>query len=137
MDKLEGTSNIASKLWFIDLSACLTTQCNENTYDKPPVEDPCTKNTTCAACVNAPGYSSNGFTGNCGWTGDGTCHAGSTKGPDSWDNLGGSSTWIFFDDSLCPGGGGGSGGCTADADCGHCERCERSTGKCLTKAGCS
>lgn len=27
-------------------------------------------------------------------------------------------------------------GCTADADCGHCERCERSTGKCLTRVAC-
>lgn len=30
-----------------------------------------------------------------------------------------------------------SNGCTADADCGHCERCERSTGKCLTKLSCN
>lgn len=29
-----------------------------------------------------------------------------------------------------------SGSCTADADCGHCERCERSTGKCLTRLAC-
>lgn len=27
-------------------------------------------------------------------------------------------------------------GCTADADCGSCKRCERSTGRCLTKLGC-
>ncbi|HEX4337677.1 MAG TPA: hypothetical protein VH062_17305 [Polyangiaceae bacterium] len=29
-----------------------------------------------------------------------------------------------------------SSACTADADCGHCERCERSTGKCLTRIAC-
>lgn len=30
-----------------------------------------------------------------------------------------------------------SSGCTADADCGRCERCERSTGECLTKLACN
>ncbi len=37
-----------------------------------------------------------------------------------------------------PGAGGGSsgGGCTADVDCGECRRCERSTGRCLTKTTC-
>jgi hypothetical protein len=29
-----------------------------------------------------------------------------------------------------------SNGCTADVDCGHCERCERSTGKCLSRLAC-
>jgi hypothetical protein len=29
-----------------------------------------------------------------------------------------------------------SGECTADVDCGHCERCERSTGKCITRLAC-
>jgi hypothetical protein len=29
-----------------------------------------------------------------------------------------------------------SSGCTANADCGHCERCELSTGKCLTRVAC-
>jgi hypothetical protein len=29
-----------------------------------------------------------------------------------------------------------SNGCTANVDCGHCERCELSTGKCLTRLAC-
>lgn len=33
-------------------------------------------------------------------------------------------------------GGGSSGGCTADADCGSCERCERSTGNCIARLSC-
>jgi hypothetical protein len=34
------------------------------------------------------------------------------------------------------GSSGGHGGCTADSDCGSCQRCEQSTGKCLTKLTC-
>jgi hypothetical protein len=34
------------------------------------------------------------------------------------------------------GSDGPSNACTADADCAHCERCERSTGKCLTRVAC-
>ena len=33
-------------------------------------------------------------------------------------------------------GGGDGGGCTADADCGQCERCERSTGNCIARLSC-
>jgi len=33
-------------------------------------------------------------------------------------------------------GGESDEGCTADSDCGSCERCERSTGNCLTKLSC-
>jgi hypothetical protein len=42
-------------------------------------------------------------------------------------------------DADCEPAGGGSsagGGCTADADCGDCQRCELSTGRCLTKPSC-
>ncbi|MBX3231219.1 MAG: hypothetical protein KIT84_09780 [Labilithrix sp.] len=34
------------------------------------------------------------------------------------------------------GGGGGSGGCTADSDCGRCQRCVRSSGSCVARLTC-
>lgn len=34
------------------------------------------------------------------------------------------------------GGGGGGGGCSADSDCGRCQRCERSTGRCISRLTC-
>jgi hypothetical protein len=34
------------------------------------------------------------------------------------------------------GGGPSSGGCTADVDCGSCQRCERSTGSCIARLSC-
>ncbi len=40
---------------------------------------------------------------------------------------------------LCSSAGAGDskpGGCEADSDCARCERCERSTGKCLTRLTC-
>jgi hypothetical protein len=41
------------------------------------------------------------------------------------------------DDDCEPATGGGSDdGCTADADCDDCERCERSTGRCIRKLTC-
>lgn len=33
-------------------------------------------------------------------------------------------------------GGGGGGGCHANSDCGRCERCELSTGRCLSRLSC-
>lgn len=32
--------------------------------------------------------------------------------------------------------GGGNDGCTADSDCGSCERCERSSGRCIARLSC-
>lgn len=34
------------------------------------------------------------------------------------------------------GDGDGDGGCTADVDCGSCERCERSSGNCVSRLSC-
>lgn len=132
---LDATQNIASALWFADLFSCDSLNCSEAAVKVPPVPDPCTQNATCSSCVNAAGRSQGGVTGNCGWMTDGTCHAGSTKGPDDPAAWGSDNRWTFFDDAGCPGAPKPS-GCTADADCAHCEYCERSTGNCLTKVAC-
>lgn len=47
--------------------------------------------------------------------------------------------WTAEHGNIRAAGGGSSGGgsgCTADADCGHCERCERTTGSCLSRISC-
>ncbi len=135
-DQLEGISNLASKMWFLNLYSCSAAACFDLT--KPPPADPCAAFTSCAACLNGAGISSNGATGNCGWMTDGKCYSGSTKGPNDPAAWGTDNKWTFFDDAYCPGApGSGSGGCTNDVDCGSCERCERSTGRCITRLNCS
>jgi hypothetical protein len=67
---------------------------------------------------------------------NGTCHSGSTRGPNDPAAGGSGLTWTFWDDAYCPGGPGPGEGCTADADCGSCERCERSTGNCVARLSC-
>lgn len=133
---LEAYERLASKLWFLDYFSCINAQCASNdAVEGAPKPDPCAAYKSCSQCLNGAGYQAAGATGNCGWSGE-ACHAGSTRGPDDPSVQDG---WIFFDDAMCPGAGGGSsggGGCTHDVDCGHCRRCERSTGNCLTRVAC-
>lgn len=134
-DRLEGISNLASKMWFLNLYSCTMASCLD--LSQPAPADPCAAYTSCSACLNGSGFSSHGTTGNCGWMSDGECHSGSTRGPNDPAAWGSDNGWAFFDDAYCPGGdGSGDGGCTHDSDCGSCERCERSTGNCLTRLVC-
>lgn len=135
-DRLEGVANIASKLWFLNLYSCTAASCADRS--RPAPADPCAAYTSCSACLNGSGISSNGWTGNCGWMSDGKCHSGSTRGPNDPAHWGADNKWTFFDDAACPGAGGSDpSGCTNDVDCGSCERCERSTGKCIQRLNCS
>jgi hypothetical protein len=133
MEPLNAPENIASDLWFLNLYSCSSASCFAGA--KPLTTDPCAGYTSCGTCLNGDGISSNGATGNCGWMTDGTCHSGSTKGPNDPAAWGDDLKWTYFDPDLCPGAPSPS-GCTADADCGSCEYCERSTGKCLTRLTC-
>jgi hypothetical protein len=136
--QVDGDQNIASRLWFFDFFSCTSANCSGTSLPNPKPADPCEQYEDCSSCLNGTGLAAGGATGNCGWMTDGSCHGGSTAGPDDPAAWGDDLKWTFFDDTACPGGGGSNpGGCTADADCGHCERCERSTGNCLTKLTCN
>lgn len=135
--EIEGVENIASRLWFFNMYTCGIANCS-GMLPRPRAPDACETYKDCRSCLNGKGRMEAGVYGNCGWLTDGTCHSGSTSGPDDPKLWGDGLKWSFFDDAACGGGSGSnSGGCTADVDCGSCERCERSTGKCLTRLTCN
>jgi hypothetical protein len=122
---LQDMSNIASEVWFDDYAGCMNNECLSGHDQAPKMADDCSKYSTCGSCVAAVGTD-----GNCGWLSDGTCHAGSTAGPDD-PSVWGSSGWTFFDPAGCPGSPTPK-GCTADSDCSGCARCDRGTGSCVS-----
>ncbi|MBX3185164.1 MAG: hypothetical protein KIT72_16720 [Polyangiaceae bacterium] len=126
--------------YFNDLFSCWASSCND-TASAPPA-DPCRSHSGCSQCVDGMGVQQNGFVGACVYvTKDdrSACVSGSAYGPNrlSDRDRGEDWSWLYWDSDRCPGAGGGPGGCTHDSDCGRCERCERSTGNCLTRPSCN